>query len=155
MTGGPFLPLLLLLFTTFISCASGNSDLDARLKQLEDSQSRMLIVTAELDSIKKGQLIAIIDLIERAEIHRMDEEIQKATQIDPRYVGNIRRLKRAVTGTSWPVPLREKAGEFKEALNELEMALTINDLAATRQALRRCHLAYHPLIDAGWKMIAE
>lgn len=155
MSRYPLVLLLPLLFLALLSCAGSNSDLDARVKQLEDSQSRFQIVTADMDSLKKGQLISIIDLIERAEIHKMDEEIQKAVQIDPIYVGNIRRLKRAVTGASWPVPLREKAGEFKEALNELEMALTINDLATSRQALRRCHLAYHPLIDAGWKMIAE
>lgn len=158
------LSLLLLLtpfvFTSIISCSSGSShDLDARVKQLEDSQSRSIAqlqkVSAEMDSLNKGQLIAILDLLERSELHVMDEELQKATQINPRYLGTIRKLRRAVVGSSWPAPLREKAEEFKGALKELEMALTINDLTATRQSLRRSHLVYHQLTDAGWKMIAE
>lgn len=151
--------LMPLVLTTFIACSGGSNDLDVRVKQLEDTQSQssaqLQKVSAEMDSLNKGQLIAILDLLERSELHIMDEDLQKATQINPRYVGTVRKVRRTVAGASWPMPLKEKSEEFKGALNELEMALTINDLTASRQALRRGHIVYHQLLDAGWKMIAE
>ena len=155
----PLLLLMPLVLMTYIACSGGSSDLDMRVKQIEDSQSQSTAqlqrLSAEMDSLNKGQLIAILDLLERSELHIMDEEIQKTTQLNPRYLGTIRKLRRAVVGTSWPASLREKAEEFKGALNELEMALTINDVTETRQALRRGHIVYHQLLDSGWKLIAE
>ncbi len=151
--------LLIPLVTVIVGCAnSGSSDLEERVKLLEMSQAetaaQLRKVTVELESLNKGMLVAALQVIDSAGLHEMDEDLQKATEINPRYLGTIRKVKRVVIGTAWPTPLKDKVEAFKITLIEIETALTDNDLTASREATRKLHLTYHPLVDAWWKIVA-
>ncbi len=151
------LVLIPLVAIALIAC-TGSADLEVRVKLLESSQNetaaQLRRVAAELDSSNKTQLIGVLDLIDRAGLHQMNEDLQKNIQVNPRYLGTVRNLRRAVVGTSWPVPLKGKAELLKEALTEGERSLSGTDIVAIREAIFKVHLAYHPLVDTGWKIIA-
>lgn len=155
--------LILLAAITGLGCVSSShlgdtsGDLEVRVDQLETSQVKAAAqlgkITAEMDSLTKGQLISVLDFIERVEIHHMDEDLQDATKINPLYLGKVRKLKRVVIATPWPTPLKGKAEVLKARLTELETALLSDDLMASRKAVRKVHEGYHPLLDAGWKLL--
>lgn len=150
--------VVFLIAATSVACARGGSDLEERMKLLETSQNEMAAqlrtVTVEMDALTKGQLIAVLDLIDRADIHHIDDDLQEASQINPLYLGTVRKVKRAVTGTLWPTLLETEAEAFKTDLMEFEAALTDANLTASREAVRKAHLSYHALVDKGWKVVA-
>lgn len=153
-----FVGIVFLAVAMFVACARGGSDLEERVKLLETSRNEMAaqlrIATVELDSLNKGQLVAILDFIDRADIHHMDDNLQEATRINRLYVGAVIKLRRALVATSWPAPLKGEAEAFKVTLAELETALTKADLTVSRKASRKAHLSYHALVDKGWKLVA-
>ena len=107
---GQVVGIVFLVVPTFVACTRGGGDLEERVKLLETSRNEMAaqqrIATVELDSLNKGQLVTILDLIDRADIHHMDENLQEATRINRLYVGAVIKLRRAIVAISWPAPLK-------------------------------------------------
>ena len=157
-SSGLVVGIVFLAATTFIACARGGSDLEERVKLLETSRNEMAaqlrIATVELDSLNKGQLIPILDFIDRADLHNMNDNLQKATRINRLYVGTVIKVRRVVVATSWPAPLKGEAEAFKVTLAELERTLTKADLTESRKTVYEAHSSYHALVDKGWKLVA-
>lgn len=153
------MPLMLALGLVVSAC--GGSDLNPRVEQVEASQSeiagQLQQANTELEELRnaltRAQLMAALDIIDSTGFHGMDEDLQQASEINPRYLGQVRKAQRVVAGTSWPAEIEDKVAEFSAALDDFETALEGNDLAAAKAAATRAHAAQHDLSNAAWPLV--
>lgn len=131
------------------ACAGdGNAQLEMRLADVQGQVQQLQV------SLDKAQLIATMDVIDTAGFHGMDEDLQKASEINPRYLGTVRKVERAVVGTTWPEELKEKADAFLAALHQFEAVLDAEDLVAAKGAATEAHETQHELSEAAWPYVA-
>src|SRR5581483_2447519 len=101
------------------ACSSGNDSANGiRLTQVEEQVGDMQLAAI------KAQLLATLDIMDRAGLHGIDTDLQTASSINSQYLGTIRKVRQAVVATTWPTELKAKAADdFRAALEQFQKAL--------------------------------
>jgi hypothetical protein len=130
------------------ACGGGDSDserldaMDSRLAAIEDSLAQMQ------QSQANASLAAALTALNAAQLHDIDEELQRASEIPAGIAGTVRQTRQVVAGVSWPHDFEEEAEALRLALAGLEAALDDDDLAGAKTAAAEAHYAWH-LLEAG------
>ncbi len=98
--------------------------------------------SAQMDAYlaaQKGQIMAVIFMLDRAGFHGLDESLAGGT-LPAGSLGTVRRARIAVSATDWPDPLQEKAKALGSELRELEPCPR-SPRAGARPVGRRVRLA--------------
>lgn len=137
------------LMLSAIACGDSNSGDAKRLAVLEDE------VTQLSQASTRAQVIATMDVADRAGFHAIDTDLQTASSINSQYLGTVRKVRQAVVGTQWPEDLTDEATAFRVALEDFQRALEGNNLLAAKAAATKTHDAYHELSDGAWPYVAN
>ena len=94
-------------------------------------------------------------LLDNAGLHEIDEGLQTAEEIDPSYLGAIRRIRGVVAAAPWPDELQEQATGLVETMDALAAALEADDLEAARTAAEEVHSIQHDFSHAVGEWLVE
>jgi hypothetical protein len=106
------------------------------------------------DAVQREQVIGAVNALNTAGIHRLDEDLQKASTLDPALLSTIRRARQVAAATDWTEDLKDKAGTMVQAFHDFEAALASEDLAASKAASVAAHAAWHSLDQLAYAYIS-
>ncbi len=92
------------------------------------------------------------------ELHDMEESLEAltdASEISPGTAGAIKNALAAVGGIPWPQDLVTETSTLRDALEELQAALTSADLEKARHVMEEAHEAWEDLSAATYDWLGE
>jgi cytochrome c oxidase subunit 2 len=105
-----------------------------------------------------GAVIAVIDIIDSAGFHGMQEEIEAAQSMEdvsPRDLGKVQNAIAAAELVTWPGSLNDAAQDFLADAQVLADALDQGDLAAAQAAAGGIHHTQHSLSNEVYAWLSE
>lgn len=92
--------------------------------------------------------------IDGAGFHDMAEDLESATEINPRYLGRVRNVMAVMRMVPWPEEVAAEQVGLLTVLEELEAALVSNDVEAARTGAEAVHDTQHDLAQAVYAWLA-
>jgi hypothetical protein len=106
------------------------------------------------DIAVKAQIAAALNTYRIEDMHNLDDDSQKASEINAGWSGRVGRMHQVTLATQWPEGLKTMADDFAANLDAAGVALEDEDLAAYKGAIGKAHAAWHDLDPAAWNHIS-
>jgi hypothetical protein len=129
------LALVVLAAVGAAACADDSSDASADADEIARVEELAV----------KAQVTAAMATYRVEGLHNIDDESQKASEIQPGWAGPIDRMHQVTVGTQWPDELTGMADDLATGLEEASAALDAEDLETYKAAIGEAHGAWHDL----------
>lgn len=100
-------------------------------------------------------IMGTLDMVDTVGFHGMAEDLAAATEISPRYAGQVGNVVTALGATDWTSDLEASADAFASRVGALRDALDAGDLAAARAAAEAVHESQHDFSHSVYGWLAE
>lgn len=100
-------------------------------------------LAAASDHVGMISVLAAQDIVDSAGFHGMAEDLAEATEINPRWAGQVGKVLTAVNVAAWPAATQADVDAVTADLTRLKAALDAEDLEGARTAAEAVHDSQH------------